>query len=107
MLALNISNLAKTEDFISDTVQHELSGGYRIKALMKEHTKGKKQNTREISGYNWKDKRRPSKTSKEFSTSEMQSGGRFYLCACGKIQKEENKQKIELSSSSDHQARSE
>ena len=100
MLALNISNLAKTEDFISDTVQHELSGGYRIKALMKEHTKGKKQN-------NWKDKRRPSKTSKEFSTSEMQSGGRFYLCACGKIQKEENKQKIELSSSSDHQARSE
>ena len=70
-------------------------------------TKGKKQNTREISGYNWKDKRRPSKTSKEFSTSEMQSGGRFYLCACGKIQKEENKQKIELSSSSDHQARSE
>lgn len=39
MLALNISNLAKAEDFISDTVQHELSGGYRIKVLMKEHTK--------------------------------------------------------------------
>lgn len=74
---------------------------------MREHIKGKKQNTKEISGYNWKDKRRTSKTSKEFSTSEIQFDGNFYLRACGKIQKEANKQKIELSFSRDHQARSE
>lgn len=74
---------------------------------MREHIKGKKQNAREISGYSWKDKRRTSKTSKEFNTSEIQFDGNFYLHACGKIQREENKQKMELSFSRDHQARSE
>lgn len=74
---------------------------------MRKHIKGKKQNTREISGYSWKDKIRTSKTSKEFSTNEIQFDGNIYLCACGKIQKEENKQKMELSFSRDHQARSE
>lgn len=42
-----------------------------------------------------------------FSNSEKLFDGNFYLNGYGKIRKEENKLKIELSSSRDHQARSE